>query len=501
MRSVPFARSLVLGLVALAAGAGCDAEPTASPAPDAAGEVSGDDAATTDADPADARGPDAATGDAVTGDAATDDAASGDLGSEPEPPLPEALDQLFVQDRVIEVSLTFAEGDWAAMLVDWQTLFDKVVYPAALTWDDLQRDPIGVRLKGFSSLVVPPAGDGPAPPGAKYPLKLHFDAYSGLRLHGAEEVGLSNAVNDPSFMRERLAARVYQGMGVPAPRTAYVRLRVDGRDHGLYTLVQPIDKRFLKERFGTQGGADDGNLYKCVYNFNGTCLLHWKGDTKADYLHDAQDGGCGQGFDQCGLVLKTNEDDPARSDYADLVAFLDVLNHAPDDGFGPALEAVFDVDAFLRLTAVTVALGNYDSYFGKGNNFYLYRRPDTGRFTMLPWDLDRAYEAGSCDDPTDPVCGAGANYPLVGRILAVPAYRERYLAYLRHVAEAWLAEPVHATWVAELDALARPVLTVDPNASLPDYLAATHPTQPGFGNLLDLVRTRRAWILSGTAPK
>jgi hypothetical protein len=51
---------------------------------------------------------------------------------------------------------------------------------------------------------------------------------------------------------------------------------------GLYVTAQVIDKRFLRERFGEADHADDGNLYKCVYNSFGACSLAWQGPDPAE---------------------------------------------------------------------------------------------------------------------------------------------------------------------------------------------------------------------------
>ncbi len=54
--------------------------------------------------------------------------------------------------------------------------------------------------------------------------------------------------------------RLFREAGVPAPRTALaeVTLSVPGEHQkaylGLYTLVEPVDRAFLKDRFGTDTG-------------------------------------------------------------------------------------------------------------------------------------------------------------------------------------------------------------------------------------------------------
>ena len=72
--------------------------------------------------------------------------------------------------------------------------------------------------------------------------------------NGGGVVECSGAI-DPSKAREALAFALFREAGVPAPRTALaeVTLSVPGRHEkaylGLYTLVEPVDRAFLKERF------------------------------------------------------------------------------------------------------------------------------------------------------------------------------------------------------------------------------------------------------------
>lgn len=442
---------------------------------------------TPDASAADADLPDAPDAQDAT-DAGPPEDASPDADTTPEPTWQEKFDHVFPQDHVVDLRLTFPPGEWHALLLEWQQTQAKIEHEAALDFDDEHVASVGVRLKGLNSLNVPM--EGPIPLDGKYPLKVDFNTFGGPRFHDVDEINLGRNGSDPSLMRERLAERVYLAMGVPASRSSHAHLTVDGAPVGLYTMVQVIDKRYLKERFGTANHADDGNLYKCVHNSLGVCSLEWRGATKEDYI---QAEGCAAGYETCGLLLKTNEDDPAQNDYADLIHLLDVLNHTPDEELAEALEPIFDVDSFLRLWAVAFAIGNWDSYFGKGHNFYLYHRPDTGRFMMLPWDLDLTYEAPSCSpDPTELACWGGDQKPLTARLLKVPAYEAKLVEYVKEVVEHHLTVETHAAWIEEMDALLAAQVTKDPNLDAYAYAAMVDPLGTDPQNLYRWVEQRHA---------
>jgi len=410
-----------------------------------------------------------------------------------------AFAHVIPDDRLVALRLDFAPGDWAKLLTDWQQQRLKNEYPAAFAHDDETLATIGVRLKGLNSLRIPDEGT-PNPKG-RYPLKLDFNSMGGERFYGVDELSLNACGNDPSRVRDWLTARMYNAMGVQAAHTGFAELAIDGANVGPYVVAQVIDKRFLKERFGEDDDADDGNLYKCVYNDFNACSLTWLGDKKADYYHTEN---CQPGFDDCGLVLQTNEDDATQNDYADIIHLLDVLHQTPTASFETAFAEVFDVDHFLRLAAVAFATSNSDSYFGKGHNYYLYKRND-GRFQMIPWDFDLAYSQAYCDaEIWDPTCGSAAAHPLVDKILAVPAWRAKYLVYLKQVATDWLTREQHIAWIDAADAIIHDAVARDPNPPVTGteetYASQIDPAGTSGGNLFLFVATRRAHIL-GALPQ
>jgi hypothetical protein len=282
-------RALGFGLLVTLLLVGCGASEPPPPPPICASDATQDAAVDAAADAA--------------ADAATDPDADADTtdGSDK---WKQAFDAVFAQDHVVELKLDFAGTGWTELLTIWRDEQKKDCFPAKLQLDGYSHPNVGVRLKGLSSLLTPQ--DGSIDPTGKYPLKIDFNRFGGERYKGLDKLSLSNLSSDRSFMHEQLASRVYAAMGVPAPRTAYAKVTIDGVYIGVYILVQPLDERFLKEHYGTADWADDGNLYKCVHNGKGVCNLAWHGGTAADYQLTET---CQQSYDACGLVLKTHEDE------------------------------------------------------------------------------------------------------------------------------------------------------------------------------------------------
>src|SRR5258706_9531248 len=112
---------------------------------------------------------------------------------------------------------------------------------------------IGLRFKGNSSYLTGRE--------LKKPFKVDFNHFDkDQTLVGLSALNFNNNAMDPSFMREAMSYQFFRDAGVPAPRTAWglIYLTVEGlHDHklaGLYTLVEEVNKPFLKSHFGSAKG-------------------------------------------------------------------------------------------------------------------------------------------------------------------------------------------------------------------------------------------------------
>ena len=81
----------------------------------------------------------------------------------------------------------------------------------------------------------------------------------GNRLAGMTRINLKAMYNDPSQMREALAWRLFRIAAIPAPRHTYAKLAFGTTYRGLFSVIEHVDKKFLRDHFGENHG---GNLYK-----------------------------------------------------------------------------------------------------------------------------------------------------------------------------------------------------------------------------------------------
>lgn len=236
---------------------------------------------------------------------------------------------------------------------------------ADLTIDGHVLKDVAVRFKGGGSYVS--AGQG-----LKRPFKIDLDEHVADRTWGGlKKLTLNNNAMDPTSVREALSYRLYRDAGVPASRTAYAELtltipgKYDKELVGLYTLVESVDKTFLKTHFGRA----DGMLLKPER----IGVLDHLGDAWPRY--------------EAGYRPKA---EPDKTMQAKLIALTKLLHQADEDEFHAKVGTYLDVDQFLRFLASTVVLASLDSFLGGVHNYYLYLDPKRDRFVFIPWDLDHS---------------------------------------------------------------------------------------------------------------
>ena len=98
-------------------------------------------------------------------------------------------------------------------------------------------------------------------------------AVRGNRLAEMTRINLKAMYNDPSQMREALAWRLFGTAGIPAPRHTYAKLAFDNSYRGLFSVIEHVDKKFLRDHFGKNYR---GNLYKTGYRDIGGAHLEYR---------------------------------------------------------------------------------------------------------------------------------------------------------------------------------------------------------------------------------
>jgi hypothetical protein len=247
--------------------------------------------------------------------------------------------------------------------------------------------------------------------GPKRPLKIQFDKFAEQHFHGLASLQLHAMPMDPAKGGEALAFSAFRAAGVPAPRTAFaeVRLSVPGKYDkellGLYCVVEDVDKRFLQDRFGTEGGL----LMKPF----GVRSVEGLGDDWERYKGQYRPQG-----------------EATREQSQRVLAFARLVHQASDDEFNKEIDSFLDVDEFLRFLAANALTSNLQSAFALGHNYSLYLNPKTNKFVFLPGDLEFALANFLLMGSADQLMDLSLTRPYPGDHKLV----ERLLAARRHLA-------------------------------------------------------------------
>jgi len=386
------------------------------------------------------------------------------LGSGPER-------SLFEADRVSEVHVELTEPDaWEQILAH---AIEEEYHPAHLELDGQRVENVAIRTKGFSSLRrIWESRDGD-----RYSFKVDIDRYvDGQRFMDKKKFVLNNGYQDPSLMREHIAYRSLREFGLPAPESAFVDLWINDEHMGLYTLVEVIDKDFLRAHFADE----DGDLYKPERPAGD---LRYLGESYDPHYLSAE--------------IKSNEEETDHS------AFMSLIHAINREGF---LGESLDIEQALRYLAANFVLVNLDSYLGMGHNYYLYEQE--GIFQILPWDYNEAFGNFTCQCSIDellrfymdePTCGAPEARPLVPRLLESPERLERYHRLVEEFLDGPFEAEALSAHIDETSALIRPFVEADERLffTLEKFEEAVAPDGPmvdRYPNLNAFIRERQRWV-------
>ena len=375
--------------------------------------------------------------------------------------------------------LDFEKSNWESQLTSlYHTNTD---VKAKMTVDGKVYPDVGVSFRGSSSYRQVPYGK-------KHSLSLKIDGTDKeQRLLGYRSVKLLNASLDPTFLRTYLYHYVARQYG-PAPRVNFVRMVINGENWGVYVNTEALDSDFTKEQFG----SGKGSRWKVSNYPRGQGGLYYYGENVSLY--------------RSAYELKSAEDPKA---WADLIHLCKVLNQTPPDKLEEALKTIFDIDGALRFLAIDNALSNADGYWIKAGEYTLFE-DTSGVFHVIMWDANETFkEPGGRGGSgmLDPYAGStDPQKSMLYYLLRVPAFKERYLAYIRDINENWLTWEKLGPEIERVQALIKDDVALDrkklystesffTGATQDYYYGGGSPTPPEY-SLKGFIRDRHAYLLS-----
>lgn len=227
----------------------------------------------------------------------------------------------------------------------------------------------------------------------KKPLKIKFDEFDKNRLFcGLNKINLANAFEDPSFQRDVVASHVFSSIGVSTPRAGFSEVYFNDTFWGLYVLIEPVDRNFLKRSFGETNGV----LFKGI---SGCLVQASEADGKKHFERKTK--GSKDGLRQ----------------------LLRFINRASDDHFKDSIEHYLNVESFLKVMAYDLTSGNTDSYIaGRCHNFYLYQK-ENGQFEWIPWDYNLSFSAEFSVQDWKVPNFKNEGFSLLSRLMAIKTHR------------------------------------------------------------------------------
>ena len=373
------------------------------------------------------------------------------LGGELPEPVKEGYDYVWDEEALPEVHLGVSLDEWNRLLALYDAnSFTTQYVSATLSFvkdgETTVIDNVGLRLKGNTSRRRPEGGYGQthqrdntdwhhAHFGVNLRKYVDDEAHT---IQGVRKLHLKWFKDDPAYVREMFCYELFRRAGVwTAVRDNYCRLwlHVEGDSqeayYGVYELMEPIDKRYLKDR-KNRFGSNNGYLWKCRNGASG--LNNPNGDIWYDDDTDDRHAYT--------LETQTEEFDSAR---LQLVDFMNKLNNLSDNEFYTWIQQVTDVNLLLKTYAVNVAVGMWDDYWNNANNYYIYFNGKglTGyKFFFIPYDYDNtlgtSLRCGAQDDAgrQNPLHWGNDNNRLIARILKFNDFKAKYVAYLKELVDA-----------------------------------------------------------------
>ena len=373
------------------------------------------------------------------------------LGGELPEPVKEGYDYVWDDEVLPEVHLSVSLAEWNRLLALYDAnAFTTQYVQATLSFvkdgETTVIDNVGLRLKGNTSRRRPEGSYGQmhqrdntdwhhAHFGVNLRKFADDDAHT---IQGVRKLHLKWFKDDPAYVREVFCYELFRRAGVwTAVRDNYCRLwlHVEGDSkeayYGVYELMEPIDKHYLKDR-KNRFGSNKGYLWKCRNSAAG--LNNPNGDIWYDDDTDDRHAYT--------LETQTEEFDSAR---VQLVDFMNKLNGLNDNEFYTWIQQVTDVDLLLKTYAVNVAVGMWDDYWNNANNYYIYFNGKglTGyKFFFIPYDYDNtlgtSLRCGVQDDAgrQNPLNWGNNNNRMIARILRFNDFKQKYITYLKELIDA-----------------------------------------------------------------
>ena len=254
---------------------------------------------------------------------------------------------LFDGSIVHDVSLTIDENSWNSLMVAPREY-------ALATFEIGGKESVVVHIRAKGNTSFRTIDDKPS-------LVIDFNRQvEDQALDGLSSVYMQNMTYDPSMMHEHHAYMFFREVGVPASRTAYANLTVNGENYGLYLFLEK-QNRVYRKRWWTD---PDGSMFESG-SFNWPCDLNR--DCNCFEIDELAEGGEQALMDLCAAV------------------------NTSDESWLEAARERLDWERFLNAMSAEMVISHYDNYGFSTNNFRIYHDPTDDVWGFTPWSTDLSF--------------------------------------------------------------------------------------------------------------
>lgn len=374
--------------------------------------------------------------------------------------------KLFAEDCVQDLNITISDNNWNYLLQHANK--EPYVMADRVSIGNQSVDYVGLKTKGNYSLLTAWQSDSD-----RFSFAVNVGKYvkkdSGFsdtqNFFGLKKFSLNNVTGDSTYLKEYLAYKMFRELGIPAPYCSLVKLNINGKYWGVYSLIENIDSPMYKrattfsdvdlykpENTGgslvysskfdpyLNGSADldlstydrNGNV---LYNYTGLWDHQETGTTIEDYQDAVAAGDSAE-------IQKTEK--KVKSSMLGLMSWMKKLNqlnqtsNANTTSYQSAAEEILDVDAVLKYFAANTFIAMLDGYqANEAHNFAIGFHD--GKVFAVPWDYNYSFGAFNLSSTSDyinfnidkPVTRINmSERPLLNVLLKNDKFRARYEQYL-----------------------------------------------------------------------
>lgn len=373
--------------------------------------------------------------------------------------------RLYNEAHVETVNLEFDQSDyWQQLTNNFQS---QTRIPARVIYRDDVLENAGVRFRGNTTYTS--AGE-----------KKSFDVdlewqIDGQSINSYNSLKFQNGYEDPSSIRNVVYANLAR-QHIPAAKANFVNVVVNGRNFGIYTNLQKMNKDHVKEWFldreatrwraeapGGGGGGFGGGFGGGGFGGGGgaDCCFGGVFGAGTSSLNDR--GPNGSDYEDAYELRHSIVDNP----WQDLANVANTLGVVTPEFLVEQLGEYLDIDAALWFLATENIFTDDDGYVNKGGmDYYLYFDLHSERIVPIEYDGNTALNTQYATQ-WSPFYNASSNsLPLLTKLLAVPELRQRYLAHYRTIIEESLNPAVSHPLIDSYVSLIDPFMSAE---SVRDY--------------------------------